>query len=74
MGRAMAGEVRKPPTAVFCFAYPVGLMFVALIPRSGSLGEVVLSVAVLRAMVSGVCDTTNRSTWLQLSLLEVAQE
>lgn len=76
LGDQMADPVRKVPAAIFYFAYPAAVMFLALTPRPGSLGEAVFRAAVFGLVAYGVYDLTNLATlkiWsVKLALIDMA--
>lgn len=59
MGDLMADPVRKLPAAIFYFAYPVGLVFLALGGAPATLADALLRSAVVGLLAYGTYDLTN---------------
>jgi uncharacterized membrane protein len=76
LGDLMATEVRKIPAALFYFAYPAGLVALALTPTPGSMGQAALRAGLLGLVAYGTYDLTNMATlrhWsLKLALVDTA--
>ena len=59
MGDLMADPVRVVPAAIFYFAYPVGLVFLALGGAPATLADALLRSAVVGLLAYGTYDLTN---------------
>ena len=58
LGELMADPVRKLPAALFYFAYPMGVMALALVPAPGGLGSALLRSALVGLVAYGTYDLT----------------
>ena len=76
VGDLMAAEVAKIPAAIFYFAYPAGLLALALNPLPANATAAMARAALVGLVVYGVYDLTNMATlrhWsLKLALVDVA--
>lgn len=79
MGALMADSPRLVPAAIFYLAYPIGLVYFALIPLSpndASVGHAFLRCAALGLMAYATYDLTNlsviRGFSIRLALVDIA--
>ena len=74
MGALLSESVRMGPALLFYALYPVGLIYLAVLPGGASLQYVALRCAALGLLVYGTYDLTNMATlrgWsLQLSVVD----
>jgi uncharacterized membrane protein len=62
LGDLMTDSVRWVPAAMYYLLFPAAIVFLALTPSPGGLGEAVLRSAVLGLAAFGVYDLTNLAT------------
>ena len=68
LGGLMTDSVRWVPAALYYLLFPAAIVFLALNPSPGGIGEAVLRSAVLGAAAFGVYDLTNLATLRGYSL------